>query len=346
MLKQIDLTNLNHITFIIILIIIFFCIIYLFKVNKQNASIEGFAQYDVKPSDTVKLDSLDNVIVGGNGESLITTLNDAYAEKGDYLNYKTTITNGMIQLRKDITDSMNNIKTNIESSISTFRTTITATTDASISSFENRLNTLKTNLETDITKLTSNVTIAAPPLTVVAFYNNVIPTGWQLCDGSPFTAMDGTRVYYKITSSGDPVELNTPDLRGRMILGANVESNRGSARDSSGHKLTNTKICDYGGAEKHTLTIAEMPTHNHGMKLWQACFKNGGCDNRQIVHPEVGHNDDPFWMQKTGGNLPHNNMPPCYVLNYIIKKPLLGGDLNAIIIRDTNILIPSPTPKF
>ena len=91
MLKQIDLTNLNHITFIIILIIIFFCIIYLFKVNKQNASIEGFAQYDVKPSDTVKLDSLDNVIVGGNGESLITTLNDAYAEKGDYLNYKTNI---------------------------------------------------------------------------------------------------------------------------------------------------------------------------------------------------------------------------------------------------------------
>ena len=92
MLKQIDLTNLNHITFIIILIIIFFCIIYLFKVNKHNASIEGFNQYDVNIDDAVKLYSLDKIIVGGNGESLITTLNDAYAEKGDYLNYKTTIT--------------------------------------------------------------------------------------------------------------------------------------------------------------------------------------------------------------------------------------------------------------
>jgi len=250
----------------------------------------------------------------------------------------------MIQLRKDITDSMNNIKTNIESSISTFKTTITANTNASISSFETRL----TN---GITTLTSNITNTPPPLTIVAFYNNVIPTGWQLCDGSPFTAIDGKTVFYKTNTDASPRQMNTPDLRGRMILGANSgEPGMGEAArifrsDSAGKRLTTTNICDFGGAENHTLTINEMPQHNHGMKLYQACFRDGGCDSRQILHPDVGYNDDPFWMQKTGGNQSHNNMPPVYVLNYIIKKPLLGDLQNIILITNTNILLP-PTQKF
>ena len=331
MLKQIDLTNLNHITFIIILIIIFFCIIYLFKVNKQNASIEGFTQYEIKTVDVVKLYSLDNIIVGGDNTSLLTTLNDVYADKRDYLINKQSIVNGMIQLRKDITDSMNNIKTNIESSISTFRTTITDNTAASISSFETRL----TN---GITTLKSNITNTPPPLTIVALYSHDIPTGWQLCNGRVLKAIDGYDVFYKITSSGDTVELNTPDLRGRMILGANATYNG----DTIVNALTRRGVGIIDGAEKHTLTVDEMPSHNHTHTAYHANFKHSG-DPTEGSTKSDGKGEFKVGGDVTGGNKPHNNMPPFYVLNYIIKKPLLGGSSNAIVMTSSPTQ-PTPTP--
>ena len=329
MLKQIDLTNLNHITFIIILIIIFFCIIYLFKVNKHNASIEGFKQYDVNIDDAVKLYSLDNIIVGGNGESLITTLNDAYADRRDYLINKQSIVNQLDKFKTDILLNMNNIKTDIESNVRTFRTTITSNTDASISSFE--------------TRLTAGITNTPPPLTIVALYNTQIPTGWQLCNGGPLNAVDGKSVFYKtsITQITGLTQLNTPDLRGRIIIGANYNNT-----DTSNTALTITKICDYGGSEKHTLTKEEMPSHNHTST--STGFDGSGRDHNfggtNFLHLVDWNIPTDF----TGGNQPHNNMPPVYVLNYIIKKPLLGGDNieNAILIESTNANIALPQRKF
>ena len=335
MLKQIDLTNLNHITFIIILIIIFFCIIYLFKVNKHNASIEGFKQYDVNIDDAVKLYSLDNIIVGGNGESLTTTLNDAYADRRDYLINKQSIVNQLNKFKDEIQLNINTIKTNIEKD-----------TQDSLKIFENNLESLK-----------STVSMSSPPLTIVAFYNNVIPTGWQLCDGSPFTAMDGTRVYYKITSSGDPVELNTPDLRGRMILGANATYTGVTANG-----LTIKSVGNIGGAETHKLLLTEMPAHTHKKAQTQSAgisnfYANYYTNVNASYGGHYGSGDTAFFTGgdptlppipnydapdntnlKVNDTKPHNNMPPFYVLNYIIKKPLFGGSSNAIEMTS------SPTP--
>ena len=105
-----------------------------------------------------------------------------------------------------------------------------------------------------------------------------VPLGWAICDGSK----------------------GTPDLRGRFVL---------MAKDSE-HLIMST-----GGAKTHTLTEAEMPSHNHD---FQADFDGSGFHNG--VPARYGdQNGGTRTTYNRGGNQPHNNMPPYYTLVYIMK---------------------------
>jgi len=112
------------------------------------------------------------------------------------------------------------------------------------------------------------------------------PPTWALCDGSN----------------------GTPDLRGRFILGG-----------GQGVGLTNRLVDTSGGVETVTLTDAQMPYHNHGFndqgQSSASCkFHNGG--NGCAVN---GVGDTWRGTDHRGGNQPHENMPPFYVLAYIMK---------------------------
>ena len=124
---------------------------------------------------------------------------------------------------------------------------------------------------------------------IVAWNNAVtIPSGWILCDGTN----------------------STPDLRGRFILGAGVGGN-----DMNNNPLPEQTFGTNGGEVNHILIETEMPMHNHG--LYQDGGYNGGT--------EIGgvRTDDYFKLGQisnyAGNNAPHNNMPPYYVLVYIMK---------------------------
>jgi microcystin-dependent protein len=145
-----------------------------------------------------------------------------------------------------------------------------------------------------------------PTGSIIMWNGNTAPDGWVLCDGTQ----------------------NTPDLRGRFVLSQNP-SNGGSANDGScdarGFPIVGTgarissDLCNEigmnGGEAYHTLTIKEMPPHSHYS------------DNSflsSVRSPNVNTGSGFFGLLAgtigvTGYNWPHNNIPPYYVLAFIMK---------------------------
>lgn len=146
------------------------------------------------------------------------------------------------------------------------------------------------------TKIRESGFALIPYGTIVMWTGSTAPNGWALCDGTN----------------------GTPDLQGRFILS-----------QGQGSGLTNRLINQVGGAETHTLTISEMPIHNHG---YIDTFRSGNQNTDNAFATETAA-DDSFTNQfkatnnsvtgisinNTGGDQPHNNMPPYFVLAYIMK---------------------------
>lgn len=132
-----------------------------------------------------------------------------------------------------------------------------------------------------------------PKGTILYFRGTEIPSGWVLCNG----------------------ENNTPDLRGRFILGA-----------GQGADLTNRILNAKGGLEKVSLTVNQIPSHNHGFTYQFKDSWSGDPQNQKDWVPDKSCRKD--WVRykdhhsntgNSGNGQPHENMPPFYVLSYIMK---------------------------
>lgn len=147
------------------------------------------------------------------------------------------------------------------------------------------------------------------------------PGRWLLCYGQAVSRTTYAALFAVIGTtygSGDgSTTFNVPDLRGRVPLG---QDDMGG---SSANRVTASQADNLGqgsGAETHTLTESEMPSHTHTLTLMP--YGTGGSAQGSINNLTDTTNQVAVQNQSsitsTGGGAAHNNMPPYVTLNFII----------------------------
>jgi microcystin-dependent protein len=102
------------------------------------------------------------------------------------------------------------------------------------------------------TSLDYKVANMLPSGMIAPYAGTTAPSGWQLCDGTGLNSVAQPALFAVIgyTYGGSGGTFNVPDMRTRVPVGLN----------GSG---TFAALNGKGGAETHTLTTTEMPSHTH-----------------------------------------------------------------------------------
>lgn len=181
---------------------------------------------------------------------------------------------------------------------------------------------------------------------ILPYGGSTPPLGYFFCEGQSVSYTDFPALFdvigYNFTSgtpSGTLFAL--PDLKGRVIVGSDFGAGRVSANNALGNS---------SGAQSHTLSTSQIPSHDHGpgtlstnstgahthdVSATQAAnttatggqnrlttLNNGNNGNNDAITSSDGahsHSVNAGTTGTSGGGSSHNNMQPYLVLNYIIK---------------------------
>ena len=182
------------------------------------------------------------------------------------------------------------------------------TANGTINAGSNTINAGTINATTSVNVGTTEITASkvkaaafeGPGITpvggIIMWSGTTVPTGWALCDGSG----------------------ETPDLRGRFIVGAG----QNSSPDLRETENPTYQIDDKGGINKYALEPNEMPRHNHST-TFRTKTSSGNQDQSNLGY-EQGGGDTTIPSSYAGGNtsgqtVPHENRPPYYVLAFIMR---------------------------
>jgi len=208
------------------------------------------------------------------------------------------------------------------------------------------------------------MTLLAPTLqgfvpigTLLPYAGATSPTNWLLCDGAAVSRTTYAELFNIIGTAygaGDgSTTFGLPDLRGRAPVGKDDMGGSAASRLTSGVSgVDGTTIGASGGAQSHTLTAAQMPSHTHtgsGTTSTTNTDHTHSSGNGQPIATHVGgYSTAPsgvgaatvsgivgttggmnsnaahshtfsFTTSAAGSTSAHNNVQPVIVTNYIIR---------------------------
>ena len=152
------------------------------------------------------------------------------------------------------------------------------------------------------------------------FAGNFPPVGWMFCEGQTLAIAENDALFTLIgtTYGGDGQEtFNLPNLASRVPI------HMGTGPDG-----TTYQIGEMAGTEQETLTIQQIPNHNH------ACLVStgpggvntaGGNVTAESAAIKIYIDDAPTAQMNaaavtpTGGSQPHENCQPFLCINFIIS---------------------------
>ena len=145
------------------------------------------------------------------------------------------------------------------------------------------------------------------PVGVVKMFSGMldnIPNGYLLCDGAILNIADQPALFAVIGNAygGDGVNTFTlPSMRDRFPRGASPDADPGAV----------------GGADAVTLTIPQMPVHNHSVTNGIAQTVNQ--PNQVSSNSFTPNRIQPIGTSSAGGSQPHENRPRFLEMLFIIK---------------------------
>jgi microcystin-dependent protein len=147
------------------------------------------------------------------------------------------------------------------------------------------------------------------------FAGNFAPQGWAFCDGSLVPISENDTLFNLIgtTYGGDGQEtFALPNLSSRVPV----------------HRSAQLPQGQMGGVEEVTLTIPQMPNHNHPFFATTSLGNQPTPGNNTTAQSGTiqWYTEDnanaplaPQALTPTGGNQPHDNMHPFLAMTYIIS---------------------------
>ena len=155
------------------------------------------------------------------------------------------------------------------------------------------------------------------------FGGNFAPNGWAFCDGQLLPISENETLFQLIgtTYGGDGQStFGLPDLRGRIPI-----------HQGQGPGLSNRTLSEQLGSETTTLTVNQIPPHNHSIPGSPSVGNSTGVSNSTIAAGTLGRvytsDNTPANLGEmnagtivnAGSSQPHDNMMPYLCINFIIS---------------------------
>jgi microcystin-dependent protein len=156
---------------------------------------------------------------------------------------------------------------------------------------------------------------------------NFAPTGWALCNGQLMPISQNTALFSLLgtTYGGDgKTTFALPNLQGSAPM-----------HPGQGPGLSDHLLGESAGEETVTLLASQIPAHSHTLNVKNANGDQNSPSGHLPARARTGRTAismysatrgslptppamNPLALTPAGGGLPHNNMPPYLVTNFII----------------------------